>query len=105
MACNRSTVSALAFTLWTALLKHNKVSSITVFNFLIPVSGTILSALLLGDSILGQAVTVMLYRENPDLDEGELASDVVRVDLTHTHEGLAAVCGTVARGDERHTTG
>jgi ribonuclease-3 len=27
----------------------------------------------LGDSILGQAVTVMLYNENPTLDEGELA--------------------------------
>lgn len=27
----------------------------------------------LGDSILGQAVTVMLYTENPDLDEGDLA--------------------------------
>jgi ribonuclease III len=27
----------------------------------------------LGDSILGQAVTVMLYTENPDLPEGELA--------------------------------
>jgi ribonuclease-3 len=27
----------------------------------------------LGDSILGQAVTVMLYRENPLLDEGDLA--------------------------------
>ncbi len=27
----------------------------------------------LGDSILGQAVTVMLYKENPDLVEGELA--------------------------------
>ncbi len=27
----------------------------------------------LGDSILGQAVTVMLYTENPDLDEGGLA--------------------------------
>ncbi|MEP6842766.1 MAG: ribonuclease III [Pseudolysinimonas sp.] len=27
----------------------------------------------LGDSILGQAVTVMLYLDNPDLDEGELA--------------------------------
>jgi ribonuclease-3 len=27
----------------------------------------------LGDSILGQAVTVMLYRTNPDLDEGDLA--------------------------------
>jgi ribonuclease-3 len=27
----------------------------------------------LGDSILGQAVTVMLYRDNPALDEGQLA--------------------------------
>ena len=27
----------------------------------------------LGDSILGQAVTVMLFTENPDLDEGDLA--------------------------------
>ncbi len=27
----------------------------------------------LGDSILGQAVTVMLFNENPDLDEGDLA--------------------------------
>ena len=27
----------------------------------------------LGDSILGQAVTVKLYRENPRLDEGDLA--------------------------------
>jgi len=27
----------------------------------------------LGDAILGQAVTVMLYSENPDLDEGDLA--------------------------------
>ena len=27
----------------------------------------------LGDSILGQAVTVMLYNDNPTLDEGELA--------------------------------
>ncbi len=27
----------------------------------------------LGDSILGQAVTVMLYTEHPDVDEGELA--------------------------------
>lgn len=27
----------------------------------------------LGDSILGQSVTVMLYTENPTLDEGELA--------------------------------
>lgn len=45
-------LSAVAFSLWTSLLKHNKVSSITVFNFLIPVVGTLLSALILGESIL-----------------------------------------------------
>jgi drug/metabolite transporter (DMT)-like permease len=44
-------LSATAFSLWTLLLKHNKVSSITIFNFLIPVSGTLLSALFLGESI------------------------------------------------------
>ncbi|NLV60564.1 MAG: EamA/RhaT family transporter, partial [Spirochaetales bacterium] len=33
-------------------LKYNKVSSITIFNFLIPVSGTLLSALFLGESVL-----------------------------------------------------
>ena len=45
-------MSAIAFSLWTLLLKHNKVSSITIFNFLIPVSGTLLSALFLGESVL-----------------------------------------------------
>lgn len=33
----------------------------------------------LGDSILGQAVTVMLYRENPDLSEGDLAKRRARL--------------------------
>lgn len=45
-------LSAAAFSLWTNLLKHNKVSSITIFNFLIPVFGTLLSALVLGESVL-----------------------------------------------------
>jgi drug/metabolite transporter (DMT)-like permease len=45
-------LSSVAFTLWTALLKHNRVSSITVFNFVIPVAGTLLSALFLGESVL-----------------------------------------------------
>lgn len=45
-------LSAVAFSLWTTLLKHNKVSSITVFNFLIPVFGTLFSALILGESVL-----------------------------------------------------
>jgi drug/metabolite transporter (DMT)-like permease len=46
-----ASLSAVAFSIWTTLLKHNKVSSITVFNFLIPVVGTFLSALILGESI------------------------------------------------------
>ncbi len=45
-------LSSVAFSLWTALLKHNKVSSITIFNFLIPVSGTLLSAIFLRESVL-----------------------------------------------------
>lgn len=45
-------ISAAAFTLWTILLKYNAMGRISVFNFLIPVFGTILSALFLGESVL-----------------------------------------------------
>lgn len=45
-------ISSVAFTIWTALLKYNKVSSITIFNFLIPVVGTLLSALILKEEIM-----------------------------------------------------
>lgn len=45
-------LSALAFTIWTILLKYNKVGSIAIYNFLIPVSGAILSAIFLGENIL-----------------------------------------------------
>lgn len=44
-------LSALAFTIWTILLKYNKVGPISVYNFLIPVSGAILSAIFLGENI------------------------------------------------------
>ncbi|TGA98924.1 DMT family transporter [Sporolactobacillus shoreae] len=44
-------LSALAFTLWTILLNYNKVGPISVYNFLIPVSGAILSAIFLGENI------------------------------------------------------
>ena len=49
----------------------------------------------LGDSILGQAVTVMLYRENPDLDEGELAKR--RASLVSS-VALAEVARTIGLG-------
>ena len=44
-------LSAVAFALWGALLKYNKVSRVTVFNFLIPIFGAGLSALFLGESL------------------------------------------------------
>lgn len=44
-------LSAVAFTLWTILLKYNRVGMISVFNFLIPIFGAALSALFLGEAI------------------------------------------------------
>lgn len=45
-------VSALAFSIWTTLLKYNQPSKIAIFNFAIPIFGAILSALFLGDNII-----------------------------------------------------
>lgn len=42
-------LSSAAFSLWTLLLKYNRVSMVTVFNFMIPVFGTVLSALFLDE--------------------------------------------------------
>lgn len=42
-------VSAVAYTLWGMLLKHNPVSKIAVFGFSNPVFGVLLSAVLLGE--------------------------------------------------------
>lgn len=45
-------LSALAFSIWSALLKHNAVGRVTIFNFLIPVFGVALSAIFLGEDVL-----------------------------------------------------
>lgn len=45
-------VSAAAFSLWTALLKYHQASRISIFNLLVPVFGTLLSAILLGEAVL-----------------------------------------------------
>lgn len=45
-------LSSVAFALWTILLKHNRVGTVTIFNFLIPIFGAILSAMFLGETIL-----------------------------------------------------
>jgi drug/metabolite transporter (DMT)-like permease len=51
LLCYMAVLSAVAFSLWSILLKFNRVSQVTVFNFLIPVFGAALSALFLGESI------------------------------------------------------
>ena len=50
----------------------------------------------LGDSILGQAVTVMLYTENPTLDEGDLAKR--RASLVSS-AALAEVARSIGLGE------
>lgn len=44
------TLSAVAYSLWSMLLKYNPVSKITVYGFMNPVFGVILSAIILGES-------------------------------------------------------
>lgn len=44
-----SFLSAAGFTLWTTLLKYNKVGRISSYNLLIPIFGAVLSAIFLGE--------------------------------------------------------
>lgn len=39
-------LSAIAFSLWFALLKYNKAGEVTIYRFMIPIAGVILSAIL-----------------------------------------------------------
>lgn len=53
-------LSSVAFAFWTQLLKYNKVGIISVFNFLIPVFGTLLSAIVLGENIFDIKILIAL---------------------------------------------
>ena len=55
-------ISAVAYTLWSLLLKFNPVSKVAIFGFMNPVFGVILSALILGEgSAFGiQGVTALV---------------------------------------------
>ncbi len=52
--------SAVAFALWTVLHKYNEPGKIAVYNFLTPIFGTFLSALLLKESLGGMKTMVSL---------------------------------------------
>ncbi|MDB5801780.1 MAG: family transporter [Rhodocyclales bacterium] len=45
-------LSSAAFALWSLLLKYNRVGLVTVFNFLVPVFGAVLSAIFLDERVL-----------------------------------------------------
>lgn len=53
-------LSATAFSLWTLLLKYNKVGKIAVFYFLIPIFGTILSSIFLDENIFSIKTLIAL---------------------------------------------
>jgi len=53
-------LSAAAFTLWLMLLKHNPVGKISMFSALIPVFGTILSGIVLGENVFSMINVVSL---------------------------------------------
>lgn len=53
-------LSSVAFALWSQLLKYNKVGVISVFNFLIPVFGTLLSAIILKENIFDIKILIAL---------------------------------------------
>ncbi|MBE7052057.1 MAG: DMT family transporter [Ruminococcaceae bacterium] len=48
-----SLLSAVAYALWGILLKHNPVSKVTIFSFMTPVFGVILSQIMLADEAAG----------------------------------------------------
>ncbi len=53
-------VSAVAFAIWTALLKYHDASKICVFNLLVPVFGTLLSGVMLGEDVFGVSTFLSL---------------------------------------------
>lgn len=53
-------ISAVAFTLWTFLLKYNPVGRVAVFSFLTPVFGALLSSLVLLESLFSPVTLAAL---------------------------------------------
>ena len=70
-------VSASAFSLWTALLKYNPASKISVFNLFVPVFGTLLSGILLGEDSFKPATFISL---------GLIAIGIILVNLSKVGE-------------------
>lgn len=53
-------VSAVAFSIWTVLLKYHPASRIVIFNLLVPIFGTVLSGVLLGEAVFRAEILISL---------------------------------------------
>ena len=53
-------LSAIAYALWGILLKHNPVSKVTIYSFMTPVFGVILSKLILTESSAVSMTNVLI---------------------------------------------
>ena len=54
-------ISSAAYTLWGVLLKYHPVSHVTVFNFVTPVAGVLLSSVILSEhGVLNGSVLIAL---------------------------------------------
>lgn len=53
-------LSAAAFSIWYILLKHNRAGEVTIYRFVIPISGAILSAILLPEERLTISIVAAL---------------------------------------------
>lgn len=49
--CYLGALSAVAYSIWALLLKHNPVSHVAVYEFLIPICGVVCSATFLGEAL------------------------------------------------------
>lgn len=54
-------LSAIAFSIWYTLLKYNKAGEVTIYRFMIPISGTLLSGIFLPDEHLTLSVMFALF--------------------------------------------
>ncbi|EPE60890.1 hypothetical protein L479_02731 [Exiguobacterium sp. S17] len=54
-------LSAVGFTLWNTLMKHNPVSRVSLYMFFVPLFGVLLSSLLLGETIPWNALVGLLF--------------------------------------------
>ncbi len=53
-------LSAVAYTLWTVLIKHNTVSGVVIYGFMTPMFGVFLSAILLGETSQAFSLTTLV---------------------------------------------